>query len=520
MNAEIITDLSHSFVYLMPELVLIAGSLIALIAGVWCKDEQKSFSLAVSMVLIALLIAGYWSGFAYPMADSSKFLLEAMLKLNGFTQLMKFLVIIAAFISLYLAYGYCKISKIMTKPEFPALVGFSVAGMCLMVSSHDLLSFYMGLELQSLILYVLAAMHRDNSKSAESGMKYFILGALSSALILYGSSFIYGVAGGTNFQDIKASLASLETVPVMFIIGLVLVLAGLCFKISAVPFHMWTPDVYHGAPTPVVAFFSAAPKIAMFGFIVQFMFQTLSEALFEWQQILIFVSAASMIIGSVAALTQTNIKRLMAYSSIGHMGYALIAVASNHHDGIYGLIIYLSIYLTMSLGLFAAIMTMRTKIAGQSDEFTEKIQDLSGLAKYHPLRAAMISILLLSMAGIPPLAGFWGKLFVFKAALSSGLYILAVIGILSSVIACYYYIRIIKVMYFDDVNIKLLARTSKEISFTLALAALFNLLFFVYPVPLVKKAEMTSFELVNVAKIVDEEKQEAYQIGTSHGGQL
>jgi NADH-quinone oxidoreductase subunit N len=313
-----------------------------------------------------------------------------------------------------------------------------------MISAHNMISLYLGLELQNLGLYVLAAFHRDNLRSTESGLKYFVLSSLSSGLLLYGITLVYGYTGSVGFQEIAAALSSgPHSIGLLF--GIVFVLAGLIFKISAVPFHMWTPDVYEGAPTPVTAFLSSAPKMAAMSFLVRTTVDAFQPAVADWQQVIVFVSIASMALGSFAAIGQRNFKRLMAYSAIGHMGFALVGLAANTPAGVRGVVIYMLIYLAMTLGTFAFILSMRRK-----DEQVERIDDLAGLAATNPMMATIMTILLFSLAGIPPLAGFWAKWYVFLAAINAHLYALAVIGVLTSVVGAFYYLRIIKIMWFDE----------------------------------------------------------------------
>jgi len=373
----------------------------------------------------------------------------------------------------------------MARFEYPILVVFATLGMMMMVSANDLISLYLGLEMQSLSLYVIAAFQRDDQRSTEAGLKYFVLGALASGLLLYGSSLIYGFAGTTNFDQLAAlfNYASEAGPGTGVIFGIVFIMAGLAFKVSAVPFHMWTPDVYEGAPTPVTAFFSVAPKIAALALFIRVMIGPFGDLLQQWQQIVAFVSIASMILGALTAINQRNIKRLMAYSSIGHVGYALIGLAVGDAAGIRGVLIYLAIYLVMNVGTFACILCMR-----RDDRMVEGIDDLAGLSKSHPMLAAALAIFMFSMAGIPPLAGFFGKLYVFLAAIEAELYTLAVIGVLTSVIAAFYYIRIIRVMYFDDIEESLDKPVERELRLVLAATGLFVMLFFLYPSPVLSSA--------------------------------
>jgi len=337
--------------------------------------------------------------------------------------------------------------------------------------------------LQSLSLYVLAAFKRDSSRATEAGLKYFVLGALSSGMLLYGSSLIYGFTGATGFTQIAEALHGAHGHSVGLIVGIVFLVAGLAFKVSAVPFHMWTPDVYEGAPTPVTAFFAVAPKIAALALFCRAMLAPFGGISGDWQQIIIVVSSLSMLLGAFAAIAQSNIKRLMAYSSIGHVGYALIGLAAGTPDGIRGILIYLAIYLAMNVGTFACILAMR-----QRDRMVEGVQDLAGLAKTHPFMALVLAAFMFSLAGVPPLAGFFGKFYIFKAAIDANLYALAVLGVLTSVVGAYYYLRIVKIMYFDEASEPLTKPVRSELSAVMAITGAFTMLFFVYPAPLVSAA--------------------------------
>ncbi|HEY0852544.1 MAG TPA: NADH-quinone oxidoreductase subunit NuoN, partial [Bradyrhizobium sp.] len=355
-------------------------------------------------------------------------------------------------------------------------------GMMMMQSANHLISLYVGLELQSLALYVVAAFRRDTVRSTEAGLKYFVLGSLASGMLLYGSSMIYGFAGTTSFEGLATVLSADGTPSVGLIIGIVFLMAGLAFKMSAVPFHMWTPDVYEGAPTPVTAFFSVAPKIAAIGLTVRVLIGPFGELVAEWQQIVVFISIASMLLGSFAAIGQRNIKRLMAYSSIGHMGFALVGLAAGTVEGAQGVLIYITIYVAMTLGSFAFIIAMK-----RNGVAVEEIKDLAGLSRTNPLIAFFFAMLLFSLAGVPPLAGFFGKWYVFVAAIKANLFTLAVIGVLTSVVGAFYYLSIVKVMYFDEPAGRL-DPVRIELRTVLAVAGLFNILYFVYPGPLVSVA--------------------------------
>ncbi len=367
--------------------------------------------------------------------------------------------------------------------EFPVLLVLATLGMLLMISANDLISLYLSLELQSLALYVVAAINRDSVRSTEAGLKYFVLGALSSGMLLYGMSLVYGFTGHTGFDEIAAALTA-EGRSLGLVFGLVFILAGLAFKISAVPFHMWTPDVYEGAPTPVTAFFAAGPKIAAISILVRIVINAFEPVVADWQQIVVFISIASMLLGSFAAIGQRNIKRLMAYSSIGHMGYALVGLAAGSMAGVRGVILYMLIYMVMTLGTFACILAMRRR----EGEHVEGIDDLAGLSQTNPFMATVLTILMFSLAGIPPLAGFFGKYFVFVAAIEAHLYALAIIGVLASVVGAYYYLRVIKVMWFEEPRGEF-ARTAGELRLVFGLSGLFVLGYVLIGGPLGSAAE-------------------------------
>jgi NADH-quinone oxidoreductase subunit N len=353
----------------------------------------------------------------------------------------------------------------------------------MMVSAADLISLYVAIELQSLALYVVAAFQRDSARSSEAGLKYFVLGALSSGMLLYGLSMVYGFAGTTSFAVLARLFAGAEPAGVGVVVGLVFVLSGLAFKIAAVPFHMWTPDVYEGAPTPVTAFFAAAPKVAAFALLVRVLVGPFGHMAGEWQQIVILISVLSMLLGALAAIRQTNIKRLLAYSSIGHVGYALIGIAAGNEIGVRAVLIYFAIYLPTVLGTFCVVLCMR-----KHDRPAEGIDDLAGLSRTHPALALAMGVFMFSLAGIPPLAGFFGKFYVFYAAIDAKLYALAVIGVLSSVIAAFYYLRIVKIMYFDDAAEAFERPMPREVTTVMAATGLYAMFFFIYPSPILAGA--------------------------------
>ena len=431
--------LSESLTLAIPELILAIGAMLLLMIGVFAPAERANST--VTGLAVAVLIGAL--GWMLLMGGQGEAFGRAFVQ-DGFSVFMKTLTLIGSIVALAMSVGFARAEK-FDRFEFPILILLATLGMMLMVSANSLLTLYMGLELQSLSLYVVAAINRDSVRSTEAGLKYFVLGALSSGMMLYGITLIYGFTGHVELAEIAAALTGAErSVGVLF--GLVFVITGLAFKISAVPFHMWTPDVYEGAPTPVTAFFAAAPKMAAMAMFVRVVIDGFAPVTADWQQIVVFISIASMILGAFAAIGQRNIKRLMAYSSIGHMGYALVGLSAGTLIGVKGVILYMTIYLAMTLGTFAVILAMRRKDEGN----VEAIEDLSGLSSTNPIMATVLTILMFSLAGIPPLAGFWAKWYVFLAAVEAGLYPLAIIGVLASVVGAFYYLRIIKVMWFDE----------------------------------------------------------------------
>jgi len=397
---------------------------------------------------------------------------------DPFGRFLKVLALTGSAVAILMSFDYLKSEK-LERFEYPILILLSATGMLMLISAGDLIAMYLGLELMSLSLYVVAAINRDSIRSTEAGLKYFVLGALSSGMLLYGASLVYGFTGTVSFTGI-AKAAGHGGIGLVF--GLVFLFAGFCFKISAVPFHMWTPDVYEGAPTPITAFFAAAPKVAGIAMFVRTTITAFPEIMAQWQQIVIFVAIASMALGAFAAIGQRNIKRLMAYSSIGHMGFALVGLAAGTQEGVQGVLVYMAIYVAMTLGTFACILSMR-----RDGRMVEEIGDLSGLARTKPMMAFFLAMLLFSLAGIPPLAGFFAKFYVFLAAIKAGLFALAVIGVLASVVGAYYYLAIVKVMYFDE-PAKAFGPMPAELRAVLGVSGLFNLLFFVYPGPLIEAA--------------------------------
>ena len=429
-------DLYSSLSLVTPELIVAVGALALLMLGAYWRGNAST--LVTVLAVLVMIAAGAWivlftgDGYAFNNAFVS----------DPFARFMQVLTLVGSGVTLIMTIGFAKAEKFDTF-EYPVLVMLSTLGMMLMASANNLISLYISFELQSLALYVVAAINRENLRSTEAGLKYFVLGALATGMMLYGISLVYGYTGSVEFAVIRDAVGGERQVGVLF--GLVFILAGLVFKISAAPFHMWTPDVYEGAPTPVTAFFAVAPKVATMALIMRVTMSAFEPAAADWQQIIVFVSIASMILGSFAAIGQQNFKRLMAYSSIGHMGFALVGLAANSEAGVRGVVIYMLIYVAMTLGTFAFIIAMRRK-EGQ----VETLGDLAGLSNTNPVMATILTILLFSLAGIPPLAGFWAKWYVFLAAINAGLYALAIIGVLTSVVAAFYYLRIIKIMWFDE----------------------------------------------------------------------
>jgi NADH-quinone oxidoreductase subunit N len=423
-------------------------------------------------------------------SDTRIVLMSGTFVSDAFSSFVKVAIFLATAAAVLMSMEYNK-REGFERFEFPVLMIFAALGMSMMVSANDLLSLYLGLELQSLSLYVLAAIRRDSTRSTEAGLKYFVLGALSSGLLLYGASLIYGFTGSTNFETIAGVMVDHGGgAPIGVVFGIVFVSAALAFKISAAPFHMWTPDVYEGAPTPVTAFFAAAPKLAAMALFVRVLVEPLGALVADWRQIVVFVAIASMAIGAFAAIAQTSIKRLMAYSSIGHVGYALVGLAAGDEIGVRGVLVYMAIYVVMNLGAFAVILSMK-----RDGKMVETIGDLAGLSRTQPLLAAGLAVAMFSMAGIPPLAGFFGKFYVFMAAVSAGLFALAVIGVVASVVGAYYYLRIVKIMYFDEPVRGFDPAVEPGQVSVLGVSTAFTLLFFLWPVPLVDAAAKAAASL-------------------------
>ena len=452
--------------FLIPEIFLSLSTFTLLMVGVFLK---KSFEIVyrLSILVIFLLLLILLTGDK----ENTKVFNESFL-IDEFSLYSKVLILISAFFILLISKRYITDIK-NDKFEYPIIILLSILGMFIMVSSNDLILFYLGLELQSLSLYILASIDRDNIKSSEAGIKYFVLSALSSGLLLYGCSLIYGFSGSTNFEQIAIVSKDFNAGTIF---GMVFILVGLAFKISAVPFHMWTPDVYQGSPTSVTSFFSVVPKIAGISIFIKFMYSPFQGLITEWQYILVFMSIASMILGAVAAMSQSNIKRLMAYSSIGHIGYAIAGIAAGSENGFKSTLVYISIYVVMNIGAFSCILLMK-----RSGKYIEDIDELSGVSKNHPLLSLGLMIILFSLAGIPPLAGFFAKFYVFMAVIESQMYTLAIIGLVTTVVSAFYYIRIIKIMYFDEPKKPFEKFTDYRIHGSILLSCILLLTFFIYP---------------------------------------
>ena len=467
----------------LPEMFLVGAAMALLMVGAFRGEGSTRL---VSWLTVAVLLVDI--GLVIATGTERRVALNGLFITDGFAAFMKILVLIGSAASVVMAMAYNEREKI-ARFEFPVLILLATTGMLMMISADDLISLYIGLELQSLALYVVAAFKRDTATSSEAGLKYFVLGALSSGMLLYGCSLIYGFSGTTSFEQLTASFAGGEY-SIGIIVGIVFVSVGLAFKCSAVPFHMWTPDVYEGAPTPVTAFFSVAPKIAAIALFIRFLVEPFGGLTTEWRQIIQFIAVASMLLGAFAAINQRNIKRLMAYSSIGHVGYALIGLAAGTEKGILGVLAYMAIYLVMNLGTFAVILCMR-----RDGKMIEAISELAGLSKTQPALALALGIFMFSMAGIPPLAGFISKLYVFMAAIDAGLYTLAVIGVVTSVVGAFYYLRIVKLMYFDEPTGAFDQPIGIEMRGVLVVSAALVLLFFLFPDPLLASADAAAAAL-------------------------
>ncbi len=468
----------YSLQPVLPELVLSIGTMALLMLGAF--RGERSTSLVSALALVLLVVAGVLVA-NLPAGRLTTF--GGSFIVDDYARFLKILALVGSAVTLLMSVEYLGQRRIF---EYAVLVLLSTIGMMILISAGDLISLYLGLEMMSFALYIVAASNRDNLKSTESGLKYYVLGSLSSGMLLYGASLIYGFTGTVEFGGIAAAA---KDAGIGLIFGLVFLLAGLCFKVSAVPFHMWTPDVYEGAPTPVTAFFASAPKVAAMAIFVRVVLTAFPDVTLQWQQIVVFVAIASMALGSIAAIGQRNIKRMLAYSSIGHMGFALVGLAAGTAEGAQGVLIYLSIYVMMTLGSFSVIIAMKRKGLA-----TEQISDFAGLSRTNPVLAFVFAMLLFSLAGIPPLAGFFAKFYVFLAAIKAGLFTLSVIGVVTSVIGAFYYLNIVKVMYFDE-PAGAVDPVRVELRTVLAFSGIFNILFFAYPAPLVNAATVAAKSL-------------------------
>ena len=472
----------------LSELVLFIGVLALILVGAF--REQEANRLLTPLAVLVLLVAAITAiahGSARELGFGGHFVFD------GYAAFLKVLILAGSAGSLLLSIGYLRDERI-ERFEFPLLMLFSTLGMVMMVSANSLLALYMALELQSLPIYVMAAFHRDNVRSSEAGLKYFVLGALASGMLLYGCSLVYGFTGTLQFDALAALWQgeAAQPLPLGALVGLVFVIAGLAFKMSAVPFHMWTPDVYEGAPTPVTAFMASAPKVAAVGLALRVLMGPFGAWVDQWQQIVIVVSLASMALGAFAAIGQTNIKRLMAYSGIANIGYALVGFAAGSTAGVNGALVYMAIYLITTLGTFACILQMR-----RDGQYVETIGDLAGISRARPMLALALAVFMFSLAGIPPLAGFIGKFYVFKAAVDAGLIWFAVAGVVLSVVGAYYYLRIVKIMYFDDPAPAFDTNLHPALTAVLAVSAVL-MLFFVVPLlssPILHAAEAAAIAL-------------------------
>ena len=456
----------ENFNLILPEIFLSLSIFATLLIGVFFKNSYNLVKNITYVIIISLILIIFNSFNETGSLFSNSFIS------NSFTNFFKILILLGTMFIMLITQDFIRDMKI-DHFEYPLLILFSVLGMFFMISSNDLMSFYLGLELQSLALYILAAIDRDNLKSNESGIKYFVLSALSSGLLLYGCSLLYGFTGSTNFEEINLKM-ELENTGAIF--AMVFILVGLAFKVSAVPFHMWTPDVYQGSPTSVTSFFAVVPKVAGLAILIRFVQIPFEQLVDQWKNILVFMALASMILGAIAAIGQTNIKRLIAYSSIGHIGYALAGVSTGTVSGYNSSIAYISIYVIMNLGIFGCIFLMK-----KDGKYCEDIKDLAGISKQNPLLSISFLIIMFSLAGIPPLAGFFAKFYVFMSVIESGMYTLAIVGLLSTVISAFYYLRIIKIIYFDEIIIPFDKIKNLRITSTVLLSCSLLVLFFLYP---------------------------------------
>ena len=458
------------FLLVAPELTVLVGALLLLLYGAFRGQRATG---GITLLAIAVMVAAAYQLFPFPTEDA-ELAFSDMFVADSYSQFVKFLILISSSLVLGMSFDWLAVER-HKRFEYPLLVLLGTVGMMLMVSANDLMMLYVGIELSSLTLYVLAAIDRDNAASSEAGIKYFVLGALASGIMLFGTSLVYGYAGSINFSTL-AELFTGSAVAYGTIVGLVMLVVGLSFKISAVPFHMWTPDVYEGAPTPVTMLFATAPKLAAIAVFIRLLMQPFANLLPDWQMVLAIIAVASMLVGAFGALTQTNIKRLLAYGSIGHIGYMLVGISTGTLEGVKAVLIYSALYIFMSIGTFGFVLFMR-----RAGEQVENLSDLAGLSKTNPRAAFFMMLMMLSMAGIPPFAGFYGKMFVFLSAIESELYTLAVIGVLTSVVAAFYYLKVIKLMYFDEPTLGIERYVPLVSRITLSICAAVTVLFFLYP---------------------------------------
>ena len=464
--------MTNNLNFIYPELFISLSVMFLLILGVFKKNSSDLiYNLSIISLIGTLTLI-----LSYPI-NANIYLFNESYQVDYLSSFMKILTLASGIFVLITSSRYLKIFKIF-HIEYPILILSSILGMMVMISSNDLIVFYIGLELQSLALYVLASFNRNNIKSSEAGLKYFVLSALSSGLLLYGCSLIYGFSGSTNFSIISSNLVSTEY---GLSFGIVFIIVGLAFKISAVPFHMWAPDVYEGSPTSVTLFFAIVPKIAALTVFIKILYLPFANIIDQWKIIMIFLSIASMVFGAIAAIGQKNLKRLVAYSSIGHMGYALVGISIGTNEGIQSSISYIVIYLIMNLGFFSCLFMLR-----RNDNYYENIDDLSGLSKNHPLLSLSLLIILFSLAGIPPTAGFFAKFYVFTAVIKQEMYYLAIVGLLSAVISAFYYLRLIKIIYFDQEKEKYDKDNGLGLKFSLTLSTLLILFYFIFPSKLIE----------------------------------
>ena len=457
----------ENFQYILPEIFISASIMLFLLFGVFKKNSANLiYNLSTISLVILLALIINLSSFNKIYLFNSSYLIDNL------SNYMKIILVGSGIFVMLTGSRYIQVIN-LNKIEYPILILSSILGMMIMISSNDLIVFYMGLELQSLALYVLASFNRDNLLSTESGLKYFVLSALSSGLLLYGCSLTYGFSESTNFDQILINSTEFNYGTTF---GIVFILVGLAFKISAVPFHMWAPDVYQGSPTSVTLFFAILPKIAALAVFIKFLYTPFANMNDQWQTIIVFISIASMILGAVAAIGQKNLKRLIAYSSISHMGYALAGLATVSNQGIQSSITYISIYLVMNLAFFSCLFMLK-----RNDKYYENIEDLSGLSKKHPILSFSLLIVLFSLAGIPPLAGFFAKFYVFLAVIEQSMYFLAIVGLLATVVAAFYYLRIIKIIYFDPEKEEFETSHDLGLKITLAISTIFILAYFIYP---------------------------------------